>query len=138
MVQQQRWRVSDALWERVVEVIPPPPPRRRRYPGRKRADDRACLEGILVVLWQGIGWAELPREPGRPAGKTCWKRFDAWTKAGVWQRLHQVLIDELAREGRLDLRRALVDSSVVLAKKGAMCSEKAPLTGAGRASNATS
>ena len=95
------WRVSDELW-RLVVVVLPPPARRFRYPGRRRADDRACLEGIVFVLSQGIAWRALPREPGRPAGKTCWKRVDEWTRLGVWDRLQAVLIAELDRQGRRD------------------------------------
>jgi hypothetical protein len=56
----------------------------------------------------------------------------------VWDRLHQVLIDELGEEGLLGVHRALVDSSLILAKKGASCSEKARTIGAGQASSATS
>ncbi len=35
-------------------------PRRFRYPGRRRADDRAALEGILYAVRTGIGWNRLP------------------------------------------------------------------------------
>ena len=46
------WIVSDAFWSRVVQVLPTPR-RRFRYPGRKRLDDRAALQGILFVLHTG-------------------------------------------------------------------------------------
>ena len=137
MVADQHWRVSDALWRRVVEVLPEPPPRRYRFPGRKRADDRACLEGILYVLRYGVPWDAVPRDAGRPSGVTCWRRLRMWTDAGVWDRLHQVLVDELTARGAIDMRRALVDSSVALAKKGAKQPAKARPIAAGEASNAT-
>lgn len=138
VVADQPWRVSDGLWERVVVVLPEPPPRRFRYPGRKRADDRACLEGILFVLRYGVPWDAVPRGDGRPAGVTCWRRLRAWTDAGVWDRLHWVLVDELTRQGAIDMRRALVDSSVALAKKGAKQPVGAQPTGVVEASSATS
>jgi transposase len=138
VVADQHWRVSDGLWQRVVGLLPEPPPRRYRFPGRKRADDRACLEGILFVLRYGVPWDAVPRDDGRPAGVTCWRRLRMWTDAGVWDRLHQVLVDELTAQGAVDMRRALVDSSVALAKKGAKQPVAAPPTGAGAASSATS
>ncbi len=42
------WRVPELLW-REIEPLILRPQRRFRYPGRKRLDDRACLEGILYV-----------------------------------------------------------------------------------------
>jgi transposase len=41
------WMVSDELWLRVEPELPRVE-RRFRYPGRKRLDDRAALQGDLV------------------------------------------------------------------------------------------
>lgn len=48
-------------------------------------------------------------------GVTCWRRLDAWQKAGVWNRLHALLLDKLRESGQLDLSYAAVDSSSVRA-----------------------
>jgi transposase len=48
--------VPDGLWQRVAPLLPAAPARRYRYPGRKRADDRAALAGIVFVLKSGIAW----------------------------------------------------------------------------------
>jgi transposase len=48
-VAAEPWRVPEALWQEIEPLIPQPS-RRARYPGRKRWDERACLEGILYVL----------------------------------------------------------------------------------------
>jgi hypothetical protein len=42
-----------------------------------------------------------------------------WNDAGVWTRLHQVLLDELHEAGEIDWSRAAADSSHVRAKGGA-------------------
>jgi transposase len=42
-----------------------------------------------------------------------------WQRAGVWQRLHHALLDELGRRGQLDWSRASLDSASVRAKRGA-------------------
>jgi transposase len=47
------WEVSDELWARIKPLLPVAQ-RRPRYPGRRRLDDRACLNGILFVLVSGI------------------------------------------------------------------------------------
>ena len=49
---------------------------------------------------------------------TCWRRLRDWNNAGVWQRLHEVLLAELRAAGKLDLSRAVVDSSHVRAIGG--------------------
>jgi len=66
------WRVPDRLWVEVEPLIPKVE-RRFRYPGRRRHDDRACLEGILYALRYAVPWQELPARwrggrRGRPAG----------------------------------------------------------------------
>jgi transposase len=116
--------VPEALW-REIEPLLTVPERRFRYPGRKRYPERACLEGILTVLRWGIPWKELPRVEDRPSGKTCWRRFDEWQKAGVWPQLYARLQGRLAEAGKIDWQRALLDSTIVEAKKGAPRSAKA-------------
>ncbi|SHM20131.1 IS5/IS1182 family transposase, partial [Hymenobacter psychrotolerans] len=83
--------VSDELWDMVEPLLPPVPPRPKG--GRPRVDDRAALTGILFVLRSGIPWEMLPAEMGCGSGMTCWRRLRDWHEAGVWQRLHQVLLD---------------------------------------------
>jgi transposase len=115
---RQPWRVSDRLWAEIEPLIPRVE-RRSRFPGRKRHDDRACLEGILYVLRYAVPWAELPRVEGWPSGQTCWRRFHEWRRAGVWERLLARVQELLLAEGLVDWSRAIVDASVVDAKKGA-------------------
>jgi transposase len=128
--------VSDGLWER-VEPLLPVVERRFRYPGRKRVADRDVLTGILFVLKTGIPWEDLPQEMGCGSGMTCWRRLRDWNDAGVWERLHQVLLDELQDAGQLDWSRAVVDSSHVRAKGGAKRPAPRPSTGVGRAQSTT-
>ena len=112
------WVVSDALWRR-IEPLLPKVERRFRYPGRKRLPDRQALQGILFVLHTGIAWRHLPPELGFGGGSTCHRRMDQWQRAGVWERLHALLLAELRAAGELEWSRAVADSSHVQAKKGA-------------------
>jgi transposase len=112
------WVVSDELWVR-VEPLLPRVGRRLRYPGRRRLPDRLALQGILFVLHTGIAWRHLPLELGFGSGSTCYRRLDEWQRGGVWERLHEVLLAELHRDGLIEWDRAVADGSHVQAKKGA-------------------
>ena len=131
------WQVSDPLW-RELEPLIPRPPRRFRHPGRKRWDERACLEGILYVLAHGIPWRALPAINGFPSGQTCWRRLDEWERAGVWPRLLARLQERLAEADKLAWERALVDATIVPVKKGAPRRGKALQTAAARPRSSTS
>src|SRR4051794_13382209 len=111
------WVVSDELWAR-IEPLLPRVERRFRYPGRKRLPDRLALQGILFVLHTGIAWRHLPSELGFGGGSTCHRRLDEWQRAGVWERLHALLLAELRSAGELEWSRAVADGSHVQAKKG--------------------
>jgi transposase len=131
------WIVSDALWAR-VEPLLPKVERRFRFPGRKRLPDRQALQGILFVLHTGIAWRHLPLELGFGSGSTCYRRLDEWQRAGVWERLHALLLAELRAAGELEWERAVADSSHVQAKKGAPRRARARLIAAGAAPSTTS
>jgi transposase len=110
--------VSDALWERLEPLLPPPKPRRFRFPGRKPLDYRQALTGILFVLKTGIPWEALPREMGCGCGMTCLNYLKAWQRAGAWDDLHQVLLQELEDADRIDWSRGAVDASFARALGG--------------------
>jgi transposase len=128
--------VSDELWA-LVEPLLPKVQRRQRYPGRKRIDDRKVLSGILFVLKTGIPWEQLPQELGCGSGMTCWRRLHAWQQAGVWQRLHELLLAKLREADRIDWSRVVVDSAQLPAVLGAPKPARARSTGAKAAPSTT-
>ncbi|MFJ2911561.1 IS5 family transposase [Streptomyces sp. NPDC087228] len=109
------WIVDDELWVLIEPLLPPRP---ERSPGPRPVSDRLCLQGILFVLYNDMAWQLLPPELGFGSGQTCWRRLDRWQKAGVFDRLHRVLLAELNAAGELDWSRACVDCSRIRAKKG--------------------
>jgi transposase len=110
--------LDDQLWNLVEPLLPPPKPRRARCPGRRPLVPRQVLTGILFVLKSGIPWNMLPQELGCGSGMTCWRYLRAWQRAGVWQRLHALLLAKLREADKLDWSRAVVDSSSVRAVLG--------------------
>ena len=128
--------VSDELWAVVAPLLPPPRPRPKG--GRPPVDDRKALAGILFVLKSGIPWEMLPQEMGCGCGMTCWRRLRDWQAAGVWARLHRVLLDRLGRANAIDWCRCSLDSASVPAKRGASSPARTRPTAASRAASATS
>ncbi|MFF2806399.1 transposase [Streptomyces sp. NPDC058000] len=72
----------------------------------------------MYVLHQDIAWQLLPLEPGFGSGQTGWRLLDRWQQAGVFERLHRILLADLNAAGELDWTHACVDGSHVRAKKG--------------------
>jgi transposase len=109
--------LDDELWK-LIEPLIPKKKRRFRYPGRKPVTDRSVLTGILFVLKTGIGWEHLPKEMGCGSGMTCWRRLRDWQKAGVWDKIHHILLNKLRKADKIDFSRAVVDSASVRAILG--------------------
>ena len=114
--------VTDELWETIEPLLPPEPPKPQG--GRPRIDDRAALTGIVFVLKSGIPWEMLPKEMGCGSGMTCWRRLKEWHEAGVWERLHRVLLERLGEADQIDWERASLDSASIPAKRGVQRPER--------------
>jgi transposase len=108
--------VSDDLWEAIEPLLPKQPPKPKG--GRPRVPDRAALAGIIFVLRTGTPWRLLPQGLGCGSGSTCWRRLRDWQAAGVWERLHALLLNWLGDAGVIDWSRASLDSVSVRAKRG--------------------
>jgi transposase len=108
--------VPDELWALVAPLIPPAKIRRQGG-GMSRVDDRAVFTAIVFVLTSGCAWRHLPPSFGVTV-PTAHRRFTEWTRAGLWRRLHQAVLDELGAGGQLDWSRAVLDGASVRAKKG--------------------
>jgi transposase len=110
--------IDDQLWGIVEPLLPPPKPRRFRYPGRKPADPRKALTGIVFVLKTGIPWEDFPAAEMGISGVSCWRKLREWQAAGVWDRLVEVLLARLRRADKINWARAVIDASHVRAVHG--------------------
>ena len=74
---------------------------------------------IVYVLTTGCAWRHLP--PGFGVSRaTAHRRFQAWTAAGLWRRLHVAALDQLGAQGLIDWSRATADAAYLRAKRGAL------------------
>ena len=107
-------QVDDGLWKLMAPLVPAR--REAKGPGgRPRYGDRECMDVIVYVLRTGLPWAAMPSWAGYPSGITAWRRLREWQEAGVWERLHRLLLERLHESGKLDFSRVSVDSSIVRA-----------------------
>ena len=126
--------VTDDLWGVVQPLLPTHAP--SPAGGHPRVDDRVCLTGILFVLKTGIPWEDFPHEMGC-CGMTLWNRLHEWHAAGVWSRLHEVLLAHLREADLIDFSRAVADSAHVRAVHGGKKPAPAPWTAASAGANTT-
>jgi transposase len=69
------------------------------------------VNGVLWVLRSGARWHDLPERYGK--WKTVHKRFTRWSKAGVWEKVFEHLIDDPGND------YVMLDSSLVRAHQQA-------------------
>lgn len=119
--------LTDELWAVVESLLPEEPAKPKG--GRPRVPNRACLTGILFVLRSGIPWEMLPLEMSCGSGVTCWRRLRDWQEAGVWRKLHKVLLDSLGKAEQIDWSWAPFDSFAVAAPGGTKTGHEAPCCG---------
>ena len=117
--------LTDQQWKQ-IEGLFPAPKMRRDGRGRPWTSNRSCFEGILWVLRVGARWRDLPAV--YPNGSTCWRRLRLWEEQGVWLRAWQALLARLDERKLLDWDEAFLDATFVIAKKGAVQSER-PVAG---------
>ena len=110
--------LPDQLWQRIQPLLPPPPSHARGGAPRT-VSDRACMAAIIFMARTSTPWALLPvGEFGCGSVTTCWRRFAEWAAAGVFERLQELLLDELGEAGQLDWSRISVDSVSLRAVRG--------------------
>ncbi|MFI2474552.1 IS5 family transposase [Nocardia xishanensis] len=110
--------VPDELWE-LAEPLLPQFALREQGGGTAPVDQRAVFTAVVYVLTSGCAWRMLPPSFGVTV-PTAHRRFSAWTRVGVWRRLHRAVLDELGSEGLIDWSRAVIDAASVRAKRGDM------------------
>lgn len=87
VTQDDGWRISDQLWERMEPLLPARP----THPfgcHNPRVPDRNAMNAILLVLRTGMQWNAL-NATGICSSSSAHRRFTEWTKAGVFEKFWQ-------------------------------------------------
>lgn len=108
------WRVPDELWaqvERFILELAPPKPR-----GRKRANPRQMLNGIIFRLRSGCQWNELPKEWGDDS--TVHRTFQRWVREDLFVRIWAALVEQCEELGGVNWEWQAADASLGKARLG--------------------
>ena len=100
-----RHAIPDDQWERIKHLLPG----QAGQPGVTARDNRLFIDAVLWIARTGAPWRDLPERFG--PWNSVWRRFDRWSKKGVWERIMNELGDP-------DLR-LLLDSTVIRAHQHA-------------------
>ena len=91
--------LTAAQWALIEPMLPAPNPKGRK----RRVDLRKITNAIFYVLKGGISWRMLPREFA--PWKTVYHYFRLWRLAGLWDRIHDQLRDQVrVSKGRMFIR----------------------------------
>ncbi|MFE2889495.1 transposase [Streptomyces sp. NPDC059272] len=108
--------VPDELWKIAAPLIPPFRPHPQGG-GTVPVADRKLFTAVVYVLTSGCARQYLPPTSGTSPA-TPHRRFAAWTRAGLWRRLHRAVLDDLSARGALDWTSAIIDAASVRTKRG--------------------
>ncbi|MEU0042727.1 transposase [Streptomyces werraensis] len=134
--QSRPWIVSDELWSLTSRCCPSR--RRSRWKGDLGCPTAKRCAGSCSSSTPAFRWEYLPQELGFGSGMTCWRRLAAWNEAGVWEKLHQLLLNKLRSKNQLDWFRGVNDSSHVRAARRGPKADPARSPAHGRAVSTTS
>ena len=100
----RRHEISDEDWDRIKDLLPGRPGQH----GKVAKDNRHFVDAVRWIAKTGAPWRDLPERFGK--WNRVWRRFDRWSKKGVWRRVFDTLQDP-------DLEWIILDSTVVRAHR---------------------
>ena len=110
----KRYELSDQQWKRIEPLLLGKP----GDPGQTGRNNRLFVDGVLWVLRSGARWQDLPERHDK--WKSVHKRFTRWAKAGVWERVFEVLTKDR------DSAYLMLDSTIVRAHQQATTGKGGP------------
>ena len=91
-----RYEVSVSQWRQMEGFLPGRP----GSVGVTAKDNRKFVNGVLWVLRRSAHWKDLPDEYGN--WKSAHERFTRWARAGLLERIVQLLLGGLGQQIRHD------------------------------------
>jgi putative transposase len=106
--------VPDELWQRLEPILwEDAPP---KATGRKRANWRRALDGILFGMRSGCQWNKLPKEFGDD--RTVHRWFQRWCRHGVFRRIWALSVEHCAELGAVHWQGQSADGALGKARFG--------------------
>jgi len=111
-----QWRIPDALWQRILSLLPPRP----HHPlggHNPRVADRKAMDAIVFVLRTGCQWGALDAT-GIGSHSSAHRRFQEWTAAAVFVNLWATGLQESDEILGLDWEWLAMDGAMTKAPLG--------------------
>jgi transposase len=111
-----KWRIPDALWEKIALLLPPgkPHPLGCHNPP---VPARAAMNAIFFVLRTGCQWNAL-NATGICSSSAAHRWFQEWTAAGVFQKLWALGLEEYDELKGIDWSWQSMDGAMTKAPLG--------------------
>jgi transposase len=106
-----RHELTDAEWALVKDLLPP------NGRGRRWADHRTVINGVLFWQATGVPWRDLPERYG--PWQTVYERFTRWRADGTWLAVLRHLQASADRAGLIDWDLFGIDSTIARAGRAA-------------------
>ena len=95
--------VHEEVFQELLRLLPTP--KQKRF-GRKRAKQKALLNGILQVLVNGVAWNNIAECGASPS--SCWRYFHELQRRGEFK-----LIRERLAEEKIDITECALDTTTI-------------------------
>lgn len=108
------WEIPDDLWEeieRIIQELDPP-----KSTGRKRADPRLMLNGIIYRMRSGCQWNHLPRELGDDS--TIHRTLQRWEACGLFSQIWATIQSRCDELDGVDWQWQAADTATGKARMG--------------------
>ena len=122
------WEVPDPLWRRIEPIL------REFWPkkptGRRPANWRQVLNGIIFRMRTGCQWDQLPRRFGPKSTGHDW--FQRWVEGGVFEQIWAVLVTGCDELQGVEWKWQAADGVLGKARLGGLCRAQPNRSGQGR------
>ena len=125
------WEVPDELWERIEPILKEYWP--AKATGRRTANWRQILNGIIFRMRSGCQWNQLPKQFGDDSTVHRW--FQRWNKNGVMEKIWATLVEECEDLGGVSWEWQAADGAMAKARFGGKKRAETPQIAASRARN---
>jgi putative transposase len=123
------WEVPDQLWQRIEPILKQFWP--RKPTGRRPANWRQVLNGIIFRMRTGCQWDQLPRRFGPKSTVHDW--FQRWAEGGVFEQVWAALVEECDELQGVEWKWQAADGALGKARLGGISSARTRPTGASAA-----
>src|SRR5512144_1640652 len=113
--------LTDAEWQHIEPLIPPA----KRGGGKRRANMREVVNGVMYILSTGCQWRYIPKD--LPPRSTVNDYFCLWSYNGTLENIHHALYVKCREQAEREASptAGIIDSqSVKSAEKGALASTR--------------